>query len=374
MSKQTYAFAGLAIIGWLFLSTSVLSRTEAKRFLARSAIFVACALVPFFLFWESFAYRGRSSEYLASFFLYPMVYGIKDGHEVANFIRHLLTVAAGFSDQLLLVLLACGAALASAMPAPSLRPQARGWPDPRWLVLFVLASLIAAVGAAPTYFSYHFVMVLGPMALLAGIALGDFWEAVGDPRPQRAFCGALALILTGTMLIAAETWRSNAKLAEAKQGPWTANVPGASPGDYAYQLGELPDFYARNKFIPASTVQFAWALPGALDNWAYTRPAPDTRLRAVLDRAQARNLSALLDDFARTPPHYILLQDDYVRSRDDASVVAIPGLQAYVDKHCRLISKHGPAPPSSTHGPAPPSTLYACGPSSPAYLAASDGD
>jgi hypothetical protein len=345
VTKQPYGFVGFAVIAWLFLSIDPRPAARAGRFLKRSMIFGASVLVPFALFWLSFAVQGNATDFLLSFFLYPVVYGANHVTSLAGLARRIATVVAAFSDHMLLVGAAAAAAAALILAERSSAPGDHRFADPRWLFLSVVAFLVAALIATPMWLPYHIVLIAGPMALLAGTVLGDSWRRAWRLAPQAALC-VLAAINAAALASAAETWRSDGRRYDEPETPVPPMMPvHASPtARYAFQLGQQPQFYALGGFIPASSVQFPWALPGTPENWSYTKPQTGTITRRILDTYQARNLAQLYADFARTPPSYIVLQSNYAGTANAPDAVDIPGFQTYLDLHCRLRALDQTAP------------------------------
>jgi len=334
VAKQPYAFAGFAVIAWLFVSEPIRSAGQFAAWAARSLFFGLCVLTPFLLFWVLFSFQGAATDYLESFFIYPMVYGDGAGFSLAGILRRIAGVPAGLADQQLLTLACAGATAAIVLSAQSPNELSGRYSDPRWLLLLLLLFLLAALVSSPIWFSYHVLIVAGPMALLSGVAFGDYWKRALRNSP-RAMPVVLSAILIGALVSAAATWRGNGRLAAAQSNFLHTPLPEPSgSARYAYQLGEFPDFYARGKFIPASSVQFSWALPGTPNYWAYAKPNADTQLGRILKTAQTRNLARLFEDFRRTPPRYIVLQRSRVAAPDSPGAIGIPGMQAYLEGRC----------------------------------------
>jgi len=146
------------------------------------------------------------------------------------------------------------------------------------------------------------------------------------------------VLFAGVTLSAAKTWHSNALMERAQKNlqPALAAVPAGASQRYAYELGERPDFYARNGLAPASSIQFFWALPGTGEHWPYVRPKAASAKLRWLEARQSQNLPRLYADFAKTPPSYILFRNDYMRIANASGTTGIPGFQAYLDRNCRL--------------------------------------
>ncbi len=139
--------------------------------------------------------------------------------------------------------------------------------------------------------------------------------------------------LASATLAAANSWNTNGgrrDLAEPENTPMVERAEGA----FAYVLGVWPAFYVYNGLVPASDVISPWALPGAPGNWFFTPPAPDSFRGRMLSYVQNRSLPRLFDDFARTPPSYILVLDVMARHGTSGRVTDVPGFDAYLSTHC----------------------------------------
>ena len=338
VTKQTYAFAGFAIIAWLLLDLRFASRTQTFAVLARCAIFALCVLAPFLLFWLSFSRQGAASDFLASFFLYPLVYGPSCVSGAAVFLRCAGGVLSGLSDYIVLVAMTIGAATALVISGPA--ADRKRYSDPRWLIFLVALFLLIQLALTPWWFAAYVMMVLGPMALLSGVVAGDYWKSAWRSGAKATFT-VLMVLFAGVTLGAAKTWHSNARIenALALVRPGAATVPAAASPRYAYQLGAHPDFYAKNGLVPASSIQFLWALPGTPEHWSYRMPKANSAKRRWLDAEQARNLSRLYADFSKTPPRYIMFSDQTMRVLGASGAIGIPGFQAYLDGNCKLVPK-----------------------------------
>jgi hypothetical protein len=352
-AKQLYAFSGFAVIVWLFLSQPVRSFHTFGKFLARSLLFGGFVLVPFALFWLAFARQSNSADYFASFFLYPSVYGSSGGGGLANILRRTAAVMAGLTDHTLLVLMTAAAAVTFIIATPSRNSASAGFSDPRWLFILVVLFLLTALIMSPVWFAYYVVLLVGPMVLLSGTIFGDWWDHVRQIS-ARAAATFIIVFCVGSMLVATRTWQTNGmRDIEAVPARPIAATPAGASTRYAYEFGEQPDFYAAGHYIPASSIQFPWALPGTPERWSYKRPPSGTFVARMLAADQARNLAQLYADFARTPPSYVMLQSDFVRNPNSPNAIDIPGFQDYLDRHCRLLKQ-------AELRPAVSASLYGC--------------
>jgi hypothetical protein len=290
---------------------------------------------------------------LLSFFLYPAVYGDGRGFSLANLVRHVLTMAAGLREHTILLAMSVAAATIVILTGKVSKQENR-FSDPRLLFLIVMAFLISALIVTPMWLPYYVMFVGAPMALLSGIVFADHWKQAWQPSPALSLA-ALVAIVVGAAINMADVWHRNGVHDDLDLQAASPLPAKASPSArYAYQLGDRPDFYAMGGFIPASSVQFHWALPGTPDNWSYTKPRAGTLVGRILDVYQPRNLERLYADFERTPPSYILLQSNYARAADSTNATDIPGFQNYLDRNCKLLTQ--------TLVGSIPSVLYECAP------------
>ncbi len=338
MTRQTYAFAGFAIIAWLLVNGRFASLAQTVSVLARCTIFGLCVLAPFCLFWLSFSRQGTAPDFLASFFLYPLIYGTSCAGGLTGFLRCAGGVLSGLSDYFVLITITVGAVTALVLSQPAAGPKR--YSDPRWLILLITVFLLGQLTLTPWWFVNYLVMVLGPMALLSGIVAGDHWDSAWRTSSKSAFA-ALMVVFAGLTLVAAKAWHGNALMEKALThfSPGLAAIPATASPRYAYELGERPDFYATNGLVPASSIHFSWALPGAPEYWAYRKPKAGSTKQRWLEARQSQNLPRLYADFSKTPPSYILFRDDYMRVPDASGRIGIPGFQAYLDRNCRSTPK-----------------------------------
>ncbi len=354
LAKQTYAFAGFAILSWIFLCEPVRTLGGLARFFGRSAAFGSAVLIPFLVFCLLFWNQGNLADFLASFLLYPTVYGGDTGNIIAVSIRHGMTLLSHLTEQPMLVIgtfAACMTLLLFRGSAVFLKRVS----DPRYLMMLVLLFLLSVLAALPHFFRSHILLAVWPMALLAGVIFADCWPVLLRQAPRIALV-FLCTFLFGLTISLAGTWQTNGR-EELSRIP-DRHLPAVKAGrntQYAYTLGtQVADFYAQGGFRPASSVQFAWALPGAPEQWSYTKPALGTLRRQWFDLQQARSLTQLYRDFAQTPPSYILLNTDYVRKSGSKKITDIPGFDEYLTRRCRPI---GAAESEASAN----KVLYACG-------------
>jgi hypothetical protein len=353
LAKQTYALAGFAIIVWIFLCDPARTLSQLSRCLARCLVFGLSALLPFLVFGLLFWRQGNLEDFLASLFLYPAVYGSAGGSTIANSLRHAITLLSHLADQPMLAM-ATFMACMTMMLLPRHAVDAKSLSDPRFLIMLMIAFLLGVLAALPHFFQFHILLVVWPMALLAGVIFGDRWPVFLRQTPRIALI-FLCTFLFDLMISSAETWQTNGNEEEASiSDRHMPPVKASGDAQYAFTLGtQVADFYANGGFRPASSVQFAWALPGAPEQWSYTRPAAGTLTRQWLDFQQAKSLTQLYRDFAHTPPSYILLNTDYVRESGSEKITDIPGFDDYLTGRCRLMATTG----SET---SPKKVLYAC--------------
>lgn len=333
MSKQSFALLLPALAWGLWRGSAPLP--PAARGLR--LLMAACGVVlPALALGLMFAAQGRLDEFLSTTFLYPAIYG---NPEPASLGKRLFwkTVTAG--EFLMLtpihVLLVTAALLA-----------VRAQPRPAVLQTVLLQLCLLALGillASPALFKYHAI----PFWVLSAPLAGGLLATAASASATRQL--ACATLLAATLLAFAQTTVHN----NGKQRTGVA-VESLDParGRFLYVLGMEPGYYARG-FIPASSVQFPWALAGTPETWAYRHPRPESSVQRWLAAQQQRNLQQLYADFARTPPAYIVVIDLYARSAASKRTTDVPGFDDYLARHCERI---GPA--ADTRGN--PGHLFAC--------------
>jgi len=136
----------------------------------------------------NFSHQGTALDFLASFFLYPSIYGASCADVLAGFPRCAGGVLSGLSDYPLLVTATVGAATALVLSEPAAGPKR--YSDPRWLILLIAVFLLIQLALTPWWFAGYIVMVLGPMALLSGIVAGDHWEDAWRTSSKLAFAAS----------------------------------------------------------------------------------------------------------------------------------------------------------------------------------------
>lgn len=335
MSKQSYMFL-LPVGFWLVW------RGSRGLPLRRAAALQLCVAVgialPMLLLAALFAANGRLYEFLSTTFLYPAIYG-GTADPLVHPLKALLWRLTNTSEFLSLtpvhVMLVMVAAF-DLRAGPAATPLGRGLLAGSALSLLILL-------ASPTAFKYHTIPFWVLSSILGGALLADALER------GRAF--ASAALLAAAVLGLGMTLRNNGGSPTVDR---LAEPLDPATGRYAFVLGLEPRFYARG-FIPASSVQFPWALPGTPANWSYRPPAPGSRLHATLQAQQQHNLAVLYADFARTPPAYVVTTDLYARAPGSTRYADVPGFDEYLARNCEY---RGPMPDSRDH----PGHLFACRP------------
>jgi len=328
VTKQSFGFFALAVLVWLAVARG--SDRGAVPALRRIAVFGAGAVLPFLVFLGLFKARGRDIDYLASFFLYPSVYGESPLFSLEALFWRLSNVLDILSHSTILVVLFTFAALSLAIGA------LRGHPVPARAVLLLFATVaaIVVVMVAPTYFPYHTVPLWTLTAILGGTSVGEIWSR------SRARAPTVTVYLAGGLLIAAvlsaaSSWHTNGGRRDTSLA--RDDTPSVEGGGYAYVLGTWPDFYVYNRLVPASDIMFPWALPGTPASWTYNPPGPGTLRDRMLEEVHARNLSRLFADFDRTPPGYILVLDDMAREAGSSRVTDVQGFDEYLEHRCTFV-------------------------------------
>ena len=335
LTKQTYAVAGMAVILWVAVSTEGRGVAWLATSAGRASVFCMGALLPFLVFLGIFYTRKRHIDFLASVFLYPSIYGGGSGGH--SMFGELIWRAGAILDHLSrspsLFSLFVAATVLSFTPGLRAVPEPRRAPNARLLILLAGLFLLAMLMVLPKYFAYHGIPAWVPMAILGSLVIGDYWPRLYRSAPGGAAAVSMGL-LAAALLPAASSWLSNGGRDNIADLRAPRSVLQGSRGEFGYVLGTWPHFYFYNGLIPATAVQFPWALPGTPGNWHSSLPDPASLRGRLLARLQERNLPILLADFQNTPPRYILVMEKMARRTGSTRVTDVPGLDDYLRERC----------------------------------------
>lgn len=336
--KQTFAFAAVLAVGAILLAAARARSMPAWRAaFVHALVFSVAALTPLVLFIVMFAVQGRLPEFLASIFLYPSIYRAPAA-ELGVLRPMLWRVGSVFEDMGRTPLVVMLAVLALALGTGAPRP--RGHAHLPWAVLVACAlGMLLVVFISPIYFSYHLLPAWMLLSVMAGVFVQRVAEHASGSR--RLVAGIAAALVVPAAMMAATSWYTSGGKAKSIGTRAPPPLIASARGEYAYALGSWPDFYFSSGLIPASNVLFPWALPGAPRNWAYTPPDPQSAKGRWLARVQARGAEQLMQDFARTPPSYIVVSHKMARAPGSQRITDVRVLDDYLQLHCSLI---GPAP------------------------------
>ncbi|MFT7775184.1 glycosyltransferase family 39 protein [Roseateles sp.] len=320
MSKQTFGLM-LPMLLWATLRPG---NGATFGLQARHLLLVGLgALLPALLLAGLYAASGKLQEFLATTFLYPAIYGSATSVGLAKRLVWKFATASEF-----LRLAPIHVALVLAALAGPLRGNVGA--GLRQALLLGAAVALLIMLASPMLFDYHAI----PFWVLA-CPLGGAMIAQGNAAGGPARALALGALLCATLFALGSALQSNGHSSQKPLQGTEAMQPAA--GRYAYVLGMAPQVYARG-FIPASSIQFPWALPGTPATWAYHPPAPASPVFKTLHAQQQRNLARLYADFERTPPAYIAVIDRYARAVGSTHPHAdVPGFDEYLARHCHLL-------------------------------------
>jgi hypothetical protein len=332
VTKQTYGFAAIAVILWLAVVSTRAGGVVVwlARFAARATVFCLGTLFPFMLFLITFYGQGRHVDFLSSFFLYPAVYGVGSGYSAFRvLIWRSAAILENMSYSPSLFALFVAAAILNIRWAFRDVTAAHT----RLLVLMTSLLLFVTLLGLPVYFAYHAIPAWVPMAILGSVVIGDYWPGLFGSAPKVAASLSIGL-LAAALLPAAGSWLSNGgrgSITELRRAE--AELRG-SRGEFAYVLGTWPGFYFDNGMIPASSVQFPWALPGTPATWIFSPPDTDSFRGRLLAQLQKRNLANLYAEFRGTPPRYIAVLDKMARGPRSRRVSDVPGFDDYLRDSC----------------------------------------
>ena len=351
ISNQKFAFVGVAVAAWLAVYSSGPMLVRLGGFVWRTTLVAVGALTPFFGLLVYFYFRGQAKDYLATFLLYPLMYGPE---QTAPWARQLVWKAADLVSTLSATPLIVMSAVAGALIlyADFKRTRSRRESIPLLLIL-IAALMLLTLLLPPFVFDYHLIPVWSCLVVLGGGFLSGLLSSEGVLVRYRIAI-SLALIAYA-VLVAGDSFKQNA--GRGSHSPlWTEQGRvAAEPGDYGYVLGLWPHFYVYNGLIPASDIMFPWALPGAPVDWWYKLPPAGSLKYKLLTELQAENAKRLLRDFEETPPRYILLLPNTGKG-GDIHKSNVPGLHEYLAEHCTLVRVIGKGARRGVRG----SQIYRC--------------
>lgn len=338
MVKQTFAFAVLAVLVVSFIAPARNTAASASRSGLSNVVAMSVgSAIPVLVFGLLFALQGRGAEYLASTFLYP---GIYDSPAGESGLRRLLWRIGGVLQDMgrtpLVVMLA-----AFVLPTAFRRSSPQDTPQTaaKWQLQALVActlGMLLVVFVSPIYFDYHLLPAWILLSVMGGLAVERAAVAVKFIGPPAAWGMALALLIPAAMMAAASWYSSGGKSKLVNRAPPQPTVTGAK-GEYGYVLGMWPQFYFSSGLVPATTVLFPWALPGTPKNWAFVPPDPSTLKGRWLTAMQSLGSEQLMQDFAKTPPSYIVVSHEMARAAGSPRVTDVIALDDYLRDHCSYL-------------------------------------
>jgi len=340
VTKQTNLLVALAVMLWLCAMPFGKSEAGPKRALRNMAAFGLGLLLPGAATLLVFVASGREAEFLASFVIYPSVYGGSSAAPAYKMLvwklADVLTVLATTPLLALLFAVSLVPGFGSGQWKPDAHKPAVARHDFQRMLILASLALLLSVLVAPIFFPYHLVPVRILMAILGGVVISGLAAELprASPKVVAALCTAL---ITSTVLAAASSWYGN-----AGKSSWPRTIPPewlveGGRGQFGYVLGMWPEFYVVNDLIPASSVMFPWALAGTPGNHFYSLP-PATSLRGrLLGWSRERGLRSLQADFVHTPPRFIALVESMSRAANSPHQSDVPGMDEYLSAHCGFL-------------------------------------
>jgi hypothetical protein len=332
-TKQTHLLVPLAVGAVLVLWLGAGVRTW--RFLCQVGPLVALGCVaPIALLALAFASRGDWDEFVGNLLVYPGVYG---GEPTHSWLQRQVWKAHAVAGDLartpapwLLALIGLALALRGGDGRPS--PRVGAAEAACWAALL---ALVLAVVLSPIYFAYHLV----PVWLLLAVLGGFGWARVVTKRaalPLAWLLLGLSVLHLAVSVHSEGGRRGDPIPAKATLDAQVHPVPGSRTG---WVLGMWPEFYVHRGLVPASSVLYPWALPGAPANPLYRKPAPGTPAAIALRSVQDRNLHQLYTDFASTRPDVLAIVEPLARAPESSSLTDVPGLELWIAAHCRPLGR-----------------------------------
>jgi len=331
VTKQPYGFAAIAIIVWL----GVCIRSEShvgwlRIFAIRASVFCLGTLLPSVILLVTFYRQGTHIDFLSSFFLYPALLGRASEYsafrvliwKIGAILFNTSASPSAFALFVTAAILTISGALRDATAAHA-----------RLLALMTSVVLLVTLLGMPAYYAYHTIPAWVLMAVLGSAVVGDFWPRLLGSAPTVAASVSIGLF-AAALLPAVGSWQTNGgrgSIAELCRAEF--EVPG-SRGEFGYVLGAWAAFYFYNGLIPASRVQFPWALPGTPAMWNFSPPERDGLRGRVLAQLQERNLANMYSEFRDTPPRYIAVLNSMARSSGSNVVTDVPGFDDYLRTSC----------------------------------------
>ena len=360
MSKQTFALAAFVLFAWCAVSVwHAPGRARPAALAVKLGCLVAGILLPLLLLLSWFHVDGRSNEFLASTFLYPSVYGGPSSAEpaVKAAVWRLAHIFHTLSRAPILLAFFCFAVIACAARLGQGARETAGFrstPGFLGLVVPTTLALFSVTLIAPIFFDFHLVPTFVLMAVVGGVGLSQIASSLTKASSLRKTAAICVGVLAVTVVAAASTFYTNAGRGRSFPPISDAAFLPGYRGSFAYILGMWPDVYAYNGLIPASNVQFLWALPGTPANGLYQPPAETTDRGRWMASQHRQNLVRIYDDFKQTPPEFIVVSEHLARSRTSTRISDVPGFDEYLAKHCTFL-RQLPVHIGS------PQALYGCG-------------
>ena len=331
-SNQKFLFPFIGILIWFFLDWLRGPRRSFLSLFKTWCIFCTAASLPTIALFFIFFWNDRQIDFLASLFIYPLIYGRA---EQIPFIKQLAWRVALIANVLqpmrLHLLVGVGACAAAWMAwrRAGIGAASREVISPILLVLVIGSYALIAL-MSPLLFGYHLFPVWCLITVLAG-----FYIAVAIKNEVFSIPISAALLTVAVLSPLALYGSVGAKNEQGKDLYSYEPVSGYE-GKYAYIAGQWPAFYVFNGLIPASDVMYPTALPGAPASWAFTPPDPSSRKGELLRRLYEYNVPRLLNDFYRTPPSLIFVEDLNANSKPHDQISDINVLNKYILANCKF--------------------------------------
>jgi hypothetical protein len=336
LTKQTHLLVAPIVLAWLALSLQGAPTGWLRAFMKEAASFMVGLLAPFVALAAMFFASDRHVEFIASFFVYPSVYGapIEPGTSALELLAWKVGAVLNIMAQTpLLVLLFVASAVSLGQAAAGRRARSSSAGLARLLVLWVALALLAAALLAPVFYAYHSVPVRVFMAVTGGVFIADASARLHawSPRALPAFVAAL---VAAAVLSAGSSWKTNGGKDRMPPARDPMSRVDDGQGRFGYVLGMWPDFYVHNGLVPASNVMYPWALVGAPANNFYELPEPSSLRGRMLGWAREHGSRQLMADFRRSPPRYIVVVDAMARVPGSPRIADVPGFDEYLKDHC----------------------------------------
>lgn len=335
LSKQTFVFAAIGGGVWLFCIGGRRWSERLKVRLGYLTTFFAAIVAVFILFFLYFLYHGQSLDFLSSAFLYPSLYAVADSTPWLKKIAWRLGALSDMVQPLLILNLVAVGAVVALGQRWSRRAVATAFDHSRMvLVVAVMLAMMLVPIVSPIAFRFHFLPAWLLMAIIGGIYMAPHLttqpEASRSADLQTLRVAALAYFCATALYC----WYGSPGRADRDSGDYDFRQIDLTSGGYVFGL--WPEMFVAKGYVMATAVTAPQVLSGAPTSWGFIKPAAGSIKARALAVMHQHNDQKVRDDFARTPPKYILLSGEATGASESSRDISIEVLRTYVAQHCKF--------------------------------------